>query len=181
MSFSGVVHREGLEPSRACAPTVLSRGCLPIPNHLCMVPRAGLEPARAFAPPVLSRRCLPIPNHLGVVRAARIELACSCSRNRRDNHCPTPGWSELRGSNPSCPVWKAGVTPGDLARMLRKTRGSNPASLTALPGFQPSRAPRARLPWSVQRESDPHPMTGSHRSYRWTMHARAEAAGFEPA
>ena len=122
MSFSGVVHREGLEPSRACAPTVLSRGCLPIPNHLCMVPRAGLEPARAFAPPVLSRRCLPIPNHLGVVRAARIELACSCSRNRRDNHCPTPGWSELRGSNPSCPAWKAGVTPGDLARVVAERK-----------------------------------------------------------
>lgn len=46
LCFIGMVHREGLEPSRACAPTVLSRGCLPIPNHLCMVPWAGLEPAR---------------------------------------------------------------------------------------------------------------------------------------
>ena len=57
LSFSGMVHRAGLEPARALAPSVLSRGCLPIPNHLCIVPPGRLERPRlatAGSQPTLS-------------------------------------------------------------------------------------------------------------------------------
>lgn len=113
-------------------------------RHSGMVPWAGLEPARAEAPTVLSRRCLPIPNHHGIVGVGGFAPPASRSRTARspselhpvDARLLSPWlqrrelgqnpWSGRRVSNPRPSAWEANALPTELRPHTETRQVSHP-------------------------------------------------------